>query len=322
MLKKLLFICISLPLLGIGQGVFAEPMTFDEYATDAEMFCDDTEKEWNQWSNPGESTTRLVPKLTYPEFEANTVNAWMEQQIDQEKSPLGKEYLKRALDPAYIGNFDGLKSLEAAQNVYHARLNTLFDCAVIESRMGIILGLQESKALKWQSEILNMLKKEFIKLDVLQKQCLPSDKEKAKANPTVFSREINTRMVNTAGLQYCHYRKYLSYLDSHLNTETTKTLETEHEIWQTEVKTLPPTSDIFTSELIKRQSQLRNEIYRANRSLPRAIVAFNEMQRTYAAHLLLTIVYDDYVRLRDNLNRYMTPVSQLFEKAYNAMSPK
>ncbi|MFZ2255703.1 MAG: hypothetical protein WAW59_02885 [Patescibacteria group bacterium] len=46
------------------------------------------------------------------------------------------------------------------------------------------------------------------------------------------------------------------------------------------------------------------------------------MQRTYAAHLLLTIVYDDYVRLRDNLNRYMTPVSQLFEKAYNAMSPK
>ncbi|MFZ2255700.1 MAG: hypothetical protein WAW59_02900 [Patescibacteria group bacterium] len=48
MLKKLLFICISLPLLGIGQGVFAEPMTFDEYATDAEMFCDDTEKEWNQ----------------------------------------------------------------------------------------------------------------------------------------------------------------------------------------------------------------------------------------------------------------------------------
>lgn len=322
MFKKLLFICISLPLLGIGQGVFAEPMTFDEYITDAKMSCDDPEKEWNQWSNPGEPTTRLVPKLTYPEFEANTVNAWMEQQIKQEKSPLGREYLKQALDPAYIGNFDGFKSLEAAQNVYHARLNTLFDCAVIESRLGIILGLQESKALKWQSEILNMLRKEYTKLEVLQNQCLPSDKEKAKANPTVFSREINTRMVNTAGLQYCHYRKYLSYLDSHLNTETTKTLETEHEIWQTEVKTLPPTSDAFTSELVKRQSQLRSEIDRANRSLPRAIVAFNEMQRTYAAHLLLTIVYDDYVRLRDNLNRYMTPVSQLFEKAYNAMSPK
>ncbi len=59
----------------------------------------------------------------------------------------------------------------------------------------------------------------------------------------------------------------------------------------------------------------------AYRTLPRAMLAYQEMSRTYAAHLMLVIVYDDYVRLRDNLSKYMNATSQLFEKAYNAMTP-
>ena len=83
----------------------------------------------------------------------------------------------------------------------------------------------------------------------------------------------------------------------------------------------PINTDDMAAELIKRQEQMRTEISRAQRALPRAIIAYQEMYRTYAAHLMLVIVYDDYVLLRDNLNKYMSPVSQLFEKAFNAMIP-
>lgn len=321
MFKKILFICIILSSFLLVKGVFAQAMKYEDYLSDATEFCDDEKQPWNKWTKEGEPARRLVPKLTYPDLQSDAVNKWMEDQIEQERSELWRRYLREALDPTYIGSFDWFKTLEASQNVYHARMNGLFDCAVIESRIGIILWLQEAKALKWSSEILEKLEKEMETLNILRKQCLPSEKEAKGPKPTVYSREINLRLVNTAWLQYCHYRKYLSYLDSNINADITKTLETENNIGDDADKSLPDTTDRGASELVKRQLQIENEIDRADRSLPRAIGAFNEMQRTYAAHLLLTIVYDDYVRLRDNLHRYMSPVSQLFEKAFNAMTP-
>jgi hypothetical protein len=63
---------------------------------------------------------------------------------------------------------------------------------------------------------------------------------------------------------------------------------------------------------------LASERARVDTILPKAIMAFQEMERTYIVHLLLVIIYDDYLKLRDNLNTYMSIVSQTFEKAYNA----
>lgn len=65
-------------------------------------------------------------------------------------------------------------------------------------------------------------------------------------------------------------------------------------------------------------NKLESERTRANSTVPKAIMAFQEMDRTYITHLLLVIIYDDYLKLRDNLNSYMSIISQTFEKAYNA----
>lgn len=72
----------------------------------------------------------------------------MSSQIANEKSPIGRAYLEKALDPARIGSFDGWRALEVVQSTYNARMNTIFDCAVIESRISIIKGLKEAKAIK------------------------------------------------------------------------------------------------------------------------------------------------------------------------------
>jgi uncharacterized protein YvpB len=45
------------------------------------------------------------------------------------------------------------------------------------------------------------------------------------------------------------------------------------------------------------------------------------MERTYGMHLMLVVLYDDYVRLRDNLSSHFNSISQLLEKAYNAQNP-
>lgn len=198
-------------------------------------------------------------------------------------------------------------------------MNALFDCSVIESRKSIIDRLKESGGLKGQSEILAKLNRESQKLQEQYNQCLPNN---ASASDETISREVGTRLINSSTLQYCHYRKYLRYLESNFENNASGFTDLEQSIGQGSGTLVPTNSDAFTRELISRQNEIRQAISRADRVLPRAVAAYKEMERTYAAHLLLVIVYDDYVRLRDNLNKYMSATSQLFEKANNAMSPK
>ena len=131
MFKSLSLICIPIFVLAYASSSFAEVMSYEAYSSGATTFCDNPEVEWNK-------TSRSVGKITYPELKSDTVNAWMSSQITSETSKLGRAKLQEALDPARIGNFAGWRALEVTQSAYNARMNTLFDCAVIESRISII----------------------------------------------------------------------------------------------------------------------------------------------------------------------------------------
>ena len=324
MLKKIILISICTCLSLFARDIFAEAMTYEAYSTEAKNFCETTaEDKWNTWS-------RLVPVILYPELKWENINAWMSSQIVSETSPVGRANLSEALDPTRIGSYDGIRTLQVAQSAYHAQMNTIFDCAVIESRMSIIEKLQNARALQGRSEIIEKMKKELDKLKTQRQQCLPDEKKTnneswwdkggSALDVPPNSQEVALRMVNTATLQYCHYRKYLSYLDSNLNADVTRFMTEDLKVgtpW--DLKT-PQNTEAFHLALMNRQEQIRMEIYRADRVLPRAIQAYQEMERTYATHLLLVIIYDDYVRLRANLNKYLSATSQLFEKANNAMS--
>jgi len=65
-------------------------------------------------------------------------------------------------------------------------------------------------------------------------------------------------------------------------------------------------------------SDISREITRADTTLPKAIRSWTEMNQTYGVHVLLTIIYDDYIRLRRDLSNYMNISSQLYQKVNNA----
>lgn len=72
------------------------------------------------------------------------------------------------------------------------------------------------------------------------------------------------------------------------------------------------------ADMETKNTAMDSERLRAEDTLPRALKAFREMKRTYMPHILLTLIYDDYLELRNNLDLYLSNVSQLFEKAHNA----
>ena len=106
-------------------------MSYEAYNSGATTFCGNPDAKWN-------TGTKLVPVVSYPELRSETVNAWMSSQVENEQSPNAKAYLEKALDPVRIGSFDGWRAVEVAQSAYHARMDAVFDCAVIESRITIL----------------------------------------------------------------------------------------------------------------------------------------------------------------------------------------
>ena len=126
------------------------------------------------------------------------------------------------------------------------------------------------------------------------------------------------RLASSATSEYCSYTYYLDYLGANMSKNITKTQEIESKIGENNTAKPTKTTEDAVRVLASRQNAIERDITRARETLPKALVAYREMERTYIVHLMLVMLFDDYIRLRDNLSNYMSAVSQLFEKAYNA----
>lgn len=306
-------LCIlSSMLIGIESGfALSQWQSYEEYIAWSEKFCDDSTKPW--WKN-----NTLVPKIDYPELTDASVNATITKWRDSKPEWMiwdEKSRLRYDLDPVRIGEFDWFKALEVARIGYRANMNSLFACGVISSRINTIVELKELIGQKVKnkknSEILDSLKKEWDKLIKTSNtlKCKPQQKE-----------EIMIGITNTATYQYCRYRHYLGYLDSNVNASIRNVQEIEAKIGKWSGTTLPTNTEEWVKITPKYATNIQSEIIRADNTLPKAIKTLAEMDQTYGSHILLILIYDDYVQLRKALSAYMNLSSQLYQKAYNAQS--
>lgn len=128
-------------------------------------------------------------------------------------------------------------------------------------------------------------------------------------------------LASSATTEYCSYRNYLDYLQENISTNYTEVLNIEKKIGNGGASQSNPTTlESAASAMTVRANQITNDIARANSTLPKALVAYREMERTYPLHIMFLIIYDDYLDLRQNTTTYLNAVSQLFEKANNAQS--
>ena len=100
--------------------------------------------------------------------------------------------------------------------------------------------------------------------------------------------------------------------------ETDKVENVEKAIGTGSGTTIARDSEAWTKSYNNYATALETEIHRADATLPRAIRTFMDMEKAYPAHLMLAIIYDDYIRLRNNLSTYMNASTQTYLKAYNA----
>ncbi|MBS9783818.1 hypothetical protein KGV55_00545 [Candidatus Gracilibacteria bacterium] len=284
--------------------------TFEAYKNNVTQYCDNTNQSWSK-------KNALVPIPQYAPLRIENINA----QIEKAKKATNffdndKKRLQFQLAEGSISQFTGLKVVEVARNQYRTAMNRVFSCSVIDARLQIIGNMRktvEQKTKSKNSEIKEKLNKIQKKLEKSQDklQCNPS-----KKNEIASQKEL----INTATRQYCHYRYYLSYVEENF-LENKRAIDTlEGQIGQKDKKNIkyPQTLDSWRKSFNRQSNTITNEINRADQSLPRAIREYQNMQYSYPIHIMLTIIYDDYIRLRNNLSKYMNASSQLYQKAYNA----
>lgn len=256
---------------------------------------------------------RPIPQ--YPELTQTAVNAQIARTqnlsniSEEEKNRLASE-----LDLSRIGDFSGFKTLEVARLQYRSAMNSIFSCAIIDSRLRILDDVRsqvESAVKGANSEIKMQLDKEKTRLEREKNnlQCNPSPSDKAS---------VMKEIVNSTTRQYCHYRYYLSYLDTNLEDSRTAIEQMEKDIGNGSGTTIATNSEQWIASYNRYASDLEREIARADSTLPRAIRTFLDMEKAYPAHLMLMIIYDDYIRLRNNLSTYMNASTQTYMKAHNA----
>lgn len=278
--------------------------TYEQYLQNTKNQCEQNDVPWKKYNS-------LVPVPQYPKLESSAVNAQITSPNLENLSWEEKERLKKDLSLERIGSFQGFKTLEVARLQYRSTMNSLFACSAIESRLLILGGLREALGGEISSEIKSLLDKEQKKLET-QKSDLSCVSHEKKEVPAM------QELVNSAAKQYCHFRHYLSYLDDNLRDDYTTISDMEKNIWTGKWQMSSNTIQSWVNSYNSYVNALQTEIARAETTLPRVLKAYKEMERSYSIHLMLLIIYDDYIRLRKNLATYMNASTQLYMKAHNA----
>lgn len=312
MLKLFLLICtlsltITSSLFAVGEDCDAD--SYECYRdTTLKNYCQDPSQAWNTAPNFWAITDAYVA------FESSVQNSQIQKIIAGETNAEEKARLQKDLSLSRIGTFAGFRAVEIARVQYRNNMNRIFSCAVVAGRyekISKIMDLIPTKA----SDIATKLKKERERYGLLRtnmKCWLNNEWEEASKY------KIIDRLASSAALEYCSYTYYLDYLGANMKTDLTKAQEIESKIGEGNTARPAATTESALSIITSRQNAVEREIGHARDTLPKALVAYREMERTYGAHLLLVMIFDDYIRLRDNISNYLSAVSQLFEKAYNA----
>lgn len=299
------FFSLMLAIFIPSSFLYAEPTTYTGYNELIEKNCENPELKWNSWAIwniniPAPKYSELT-KSALTETKANLKanandaenRAWIEWELTRTNTVFS--------------------ALGLAQTQYRNAMNQVFSCAILSSREKMLVNLTEnlkSKTTNKESEITRKLEKEIKRIGRTKStiKCQPS------GNAT--DSKMYEKLINSSTLQYCHYRNYIEYLESNIweNIDDIRKLESRSNVSES-------TTMISVANSIQaKQRSLSGAINKAERSIDRAIESYKEMERTYSVHILLVILYDDYVRLRDNLWSYFDIVSQTFEKANNAQA--
>lgn len=198
------------------------------------------------------------------------------------------------------------KPLEQAKNLYIETQNAIYNCAVLEAKLKIWKNIIELMKSDKSSNIVSKIERlnDDINQEIQKKNCNKPSAEKKDAYRTILLKNIT--------FHYCNYRHYLNYLssfpDENILSSTTISSKVQRP-WDDKMSTVNMANfSKLQTNTIKKEIAHERQVYLMS------VSTFSEFENTYGAHILLTLIFDDYNNIRKNLSKLLNPISQLVYK--------
>jgi hypothetical protein len=208
--------------------------------------------------------------------------------------------------------------LAAASVAYKERTNALFACAEISFKIktheSILESVRGSKA-----DTGNMAKSlqkqtERLRQELDRRHCSPAA---TSADGNGFS--LRKTLLDNAFYQYCDYRHYLQYLKTNISSRLAQASQNARDNGTPLKGSMSAESAV--ANIASSVSNIDSEISHTREVFPQAMVAYSEFERTYATHVVMLFIEEDYRLIRETLKKVMNPLGQVIYKASNAQSP-
>ena len=192
-------------------------------------------------------------------------------------------------------------------------MGTIYKCAVLEAKLKIINNLLTKIPSNGSDNIRINLNTQ---VEMIRKSIESAYCRDISDQPSELS--MKGVLLDNTMYQYCTYQYYLNYLDYNAKNALNTYFQDSK---NSSGSTLLYSTDIAASYIARQSNRIGDELEHIKIIYPQALVAYTEFERTYASHIVLMFILQDYVTLRTSLKKLLNPIGQVIYKASNAQSP-
>lgn len=208
--------------------------------------------------------------------------------------------------------FQTWKDLTLAQEQYRKNMDDIYWCAtniVYYRSLSLIKNdlITKNPKLNWRLQ--NKLN---YKLTELERK-ISENSNKCKITWEKNNSIIKKSVLKQTTYEYCKYNFYLEYLKEF--NQNLNALD--------ETAISNPENSKWINELIKKASdkkkKIEKEIEEVNKAFPIVFKAYSEYENNITVHILLELLREDYILLREAIHKTLNPINQVSYKISNAM---
>lgn len=213
--------------------------------------------------------------------------------------------------------------IEMASSLYKERMNAVYACAVLNAKYKIHTRLVK----QFKPEGTNIVRKleqatQKIEAQLTTRGCRNVSKEEGEGSELSVKRSL----IRGSIIEYCNYRHYLDYVDFNVRNRLSDVIKTENAMRAartgkpTESNDRFPSSESIATAIGEIGIRTAGEISHTQRVFDDAFDAYREFEQNYASHILMVLIEDRYLMIREYLRDTMNPIGQVIYKASNAQS--
>lgn len=204
-----------------------------------------------------------------------------------------------------------------AKELYRKNMDSIYWCATSIVNLRALKKIRD-ELLVWDKELTSRIRARIDERIAAVEKAIAESQDRCKVSSAKDDNIIKKAVLNQTIYEYCKYAYYLMYLQEYTESRYwmiqldtwTGSLINDYYIW---------TIDEALNTAIQNANMVNKEITDSEKAFPVAFKAYSEYENNLIVHILLELLLEDFIVLREKLHQNINPINQVVYKLSNAM---